>query len=171
MGDFDISFITKWVGKKPKGQYYIADLQAYSLAVLYFNGLGQKTYNELSPILGLTYLRQVQRIKRKLLEERMFMPGINIRLGTGKVAQREKRSLQNSMDGSCVIRAVELYANTYLVGEKFPANVRCYPAPANLPTLQEAKNSFSTFLKFMLMICIQLKHILLILWTSQAGIG
>ena len=84
MGDFDISFITNWVGKKPKGQYYIADLQAYSLAVLYFNGLGQKTYNELSPILGLTYLRQVQRIKRKLLEERMFMPGINIRLGTGK---------------------------------------------------------------------------------------
>lgn len=141
LSDFDISCITNWVGKKAKGQHYRADSQAYSLAVLYCNRLGQKTYNELSLILGLPYLRQVQKIKRKLLEDHMFMPGIN-EWALEKIAQREKRPLQNSMDGTCVICAVELYANTYLVGEEFPTDVRRYPDAANLPTFQGAKELF-----------------------------
>ena len=141
LSDFDISFITNWVGKKAKGQYYRADLQARSLAVLYCNRLGQKTYNELSPILGLPCLRQAQRTKRKLLEEQMFMPGIN-EWALEMVAEREKRPLQNSMDGTRIIRAVELYAETYLVGEEFPTDVRCYPDSADLPTFQGAKEVF-----------------------------
>ena len=31
------------------------------------------------------------------------------------------------MDGTRIIRAVELYRNEYLVGEEFPADVWCYP--------------------------------------------
>jgi len=50
------------------------------------------------------------KIKRKLLENQIYMPGIND-WALQKVVQKEKRPLQNSMDGTCVFRAVELYAN------------------------------------------------------------
>ena len=122
LSDFDISFMENWVSKKAKGRYCRADAQARSLAVLYCNRLGQKTYIEVSPLLGLPGVRQVQRLKRKLLETQVYMPGIN-GWALQKAAMRENRPLQNSMDGTRVIRAIELYSDKYLVGEEFPADV------------------------------------------------
>ena len=43
------------------------------------------------------------------------------------------------MDGTRVIRAIELYANNFLLGEEFPADVRNYPKPSELPTFLDAK--------------------------------
>lgn len=37
LNSFDLSSLTNWVGKKTKGQYHRADVQAHSLAVLYCN--------------------------------------------------------------------------------------------------------------------------------------
>ena len=82
-----------------------------------------------------------QRTKRKSFEGQMFMPCIN-EWAMEMVAEREKRPLQSSMDRTCVLCAVELYAETYLVGEEFPADVRCYSDAADLPTLQGAKEMF-----------------------------
>ena len=82
-----------------------------------------------------------------------------------KVAQRDKRPLQNSMDGTCVIRAVEPYANAYLVGEEFPTDVRHYPNAANLPSFQGPKKLVSIFQEFVQMISMQLKHTPLTLLT------
>lgn len=111
-----------WVSKKAKGRYCRADAQARSLAVLYCNRLGQKTYSEVSPLLGLPGVRQVQRLKRKLQETQIYMPGIN-GWALQKAAIRENRPLQNSMDCTRVIRAIELYSDKYLIGEEFPADV------------------------------------------------
>ena len=41
-----------------------------------------------------------------------------------------------------ILCIVELYANTYLVGEEFPPDVRCYPDIAHLPTFQGVKEVF-----------------------------
>ena len=71
--DFDISFMENWVNKKAKGHYCRADAQAHSLAVLYWD----KKHSEVSPLLGLPGVRQVQRLKRKLQENHNYMPGIN----------------------------------------------------------------------------------------------
>ena len=136
-----LTFLSLQTGLARRLRVNIADLQARSLAVLYCNRLGQKTYNELSPILWLPCLRQAQRTKRKLFEGQMFMPGIN-EWALEMVTEREKWPLQSSMDRTRVIRAVELYTETYLVGEEFPADVRCYSDVADLPTLQGAKEVF-----------------------------
>ena len=122
LSEFDLSFLTNWTGKKANGQYYRADIQARALAVLYCNKLGERNYNELSPLLGLPCLRQVQKIKRKLLEGEIYLPGINEWV-LQKLCERDKRPIQNSMDGTRIIRTIELYDNKYLVGEEFPADV------------------------------------------------
>ena len=50
------------------------------------------------------------------------MPGIN-GWAIRKAARRENMPLQNSMDGTRVIRAIELYRDYYLVGQEFPPDV------------------------------------------------
>ena len=40
------------------------------------------------------------------------------------------------MDGTRIIRTIELYENEYLVGDSFPANVRSFPEPHKLPKLE-----------------------------------
>ena len=57
---------------------------------------------ELSPLLGLPCLREVQKIKRKLLDEEIYIPGINEWV-LQKISQRDKRPIQNSMDGTHII--------------------------------------------------------------------
>jgi len=115
-------------------------MQARALAVLYCNKLGERNYNELSPLLGLPCLRQVQKIKRKLLDEEIYMPGINEWV-LQKISQRDKRPIQNSMDGTRIIRTIELYDNKYLVGEEFPPEIRKHPTPSHLPTFQSPKQT------------------------------
>ena len=92
------------------------------MAVLYCNRLGQKTYSELALILGLPGLRQAQRIKSKLVSDH-YMPGVN-EWAIEKAGKCEKVLLQNGMDGTRVVRAIEFYLVKYLVGEQFPIDVR-----------------------------------------------
>jgi len=51
LNQFDLSFLSNWVQKKYKGRYWRADEQARSLAILYSNRLGQRSYQELAPLL------------------------------------------------------------------------------------------------------------------------
>ena len=83
-------------------------------------------------------VRQAQKIRSKSLNEQNYMPGINS-WALKKASERKRVPLQNSMDGTRIIRAVELYRNEYLVGEEFPADVRCYPTESQLPTIQDPK--------------------------------
>ena len=54
------------------------------------------------------------------------MPGLND-WAFDKVASRsEMRPLQNGMDGTRIIRVVELYRQQYLVGEEFHPDVRLF---------------------------------------------
>jgi len=54
------------------------------------------------------------------------MPGINDWV-IEKAPRRERVPMQNSMDGTHVIHAVELCRDHYLIGEEFPSDVRSYP--------------------------------------------
>ena len=166
MADFDISFMENWVNKKAKGCYCRADVQARSLAVLYCNKLGQKTYSEVSPLLGLPGVRQVQRLKRKLQENQNYMPGIN-EWALQKVAMRENKPLQNSVDGTRVIRAIELYSDKYLIGEEFPADVRLYPKESDLPVFEDAEQIMKYIYKYGQTPSMQLKPTVLILLIPQ----
>ena len=112
-----------------------ADAQAHALAVLYSNRLGEKTYSELAPILALPGVRQAQRLKQKECEVEHYMPGIN-QWAIRKAASREFRPLQNGMDGTHVIRIIELY-HDMLIGEQFPADVRKYPKELAKPQTPE----------------------------------
>ena len=82
----------------------------------------------------------MQRLKRKLQETQIYMPGIN-GWALQKAAMRKNRPLQNSMDGTCVIRAIELYSDKYLIGEEFPADVQSYPEESNLPIFEDAEQT------------------------------
>ena len=64
------------------------------------------------------------------------MPGIND-WAIEKASARAKLPLQNGMDGTRVIRAIELYLGQYLVGEQFPPDVRNYPVEP--PSLQSSE--------------------------------
>ena len=59
------------------------------------------------PIIGLYYMQWTYLIR--IAAERKFTP------------------FQNSMDGTRVIRSVELYQNESLVGESFPPDIRAFP--------------------------------------------
>ena len=50
------------------------------------------------------------------------MPGIND--WSFKLISEKRKPFHNSMDGTRVIRTIELYENEYLVGESFPADIR-----------------------------------------------
>ena len=51
-----------------------------------------------------------------------YMPGIN-NWAIEKEGKHEKVPLQNGMNGTRVVRAIELYLDKYLVGEQFPTDV------------------------------------------------
>lgn len=61
--DLDFSLLSNWLKKKLKGRYCHADQQARSLAVLYSNKLGEKTYSEVSSMLALPGVRQARRVR------------------------------------------------------------------------------------------------------------
>ena len=132
LSQFDMSFLSNWVGKKMHGKHYHADDQARNLAILLSNKLGaEKLYTTTAPILGLPLARQAQRIRASDQSGFAYMPGLND-WAFQMVAKRELRPLQNSMDGTRVVRIIELYNNKYLVGEMFPPSVRSWPKEAEL---------------------------------------
>ena len=61
------------------------------------------------------------------------MPGLND-WALQIVAKRELRPIQNSMDGTRVVRIIELYKNKYLrlVGEMFPPSIQSWPKETEL---------------------------------------
>ncbi len=60
-----------------------------------------------------------------------YMPGLND-WAFQITAKRELRPIQNSMDGTRVVRIIELYNNKYFVGEMFPPSVRSWPKETEL---------------------------------------
>ena len=63
LSQFDLSFLSNWVGKKMHGRNHYADDQARNLAILLSNKLGEKLYTTTAPMLGLPMARQAQRIR------------------------------------------------------------------------------------------------------------
>ena len=124
LSDFDLSFLKNWIGKKAKGRYYHADEQARNLTVLYSNKLGEKMYSTTAPLLGLPCARQARKIRAQHVH--CYLPGLND-WAFEKISKRSKlKPLQNGMDGTRVIRTIELYLNKYLVGKMYPPDVRLF---------------------------------------------
>jgi len=53
LSEFDLNFISTWLGKKDKGKFYKADEQARRLVILFSNKLGEKMYSTTAPLLGI----------------------------------------------------------------------------------------------------------------------
>ena len=123
--EFYLNFLDNWLGKKVKGQYYHAGKQARRLAILLSNRLGEKMYSTTAPMIGLPLARQAQRLCASERSTFAYMPGLND--WAFIAAGNSNTPLQNSMDGTRVIRSVELYQDEYLVGESFSPDVRAFP--------------------------------------------
>lgn len=132
--EFDLNFLDNWLSKKVNGRFFHAGQQARSLAILLSNRLGEKMYSTVAPMMGLPLARQAQRLRAKECSSFTYMPGIND--WPFKIASEKHKPFHNSMDGTRVIRTIELYENEYLVGESFPADVRSFPEPHKLPKLE-----------------------------------
>ena len=126
LSEFDLSFLQNWVGKKSKGQYFRADEQARNLAILYSNKLGEKMYTTTAPLLGLPSARQARRIRAKEVGVNHYLPGFNEWAIDIASKRPVCKPIQNGMDGTRIIRMVELYLDKYLVGKEFPPDVRLF---------------------------------------------
>ena len=133
LSEFDLSFLDNWLAKKVNGRFFHAGEQARNLAILLSNRLGEKMYSTVAPMIGLPLVRQTQRLRAKECTSFTYMPGIND--WPFKVISVKRKPFHNSMDGTRVIRTIELYENQFLVGESFPADIRLFPGPHNLPKL------------------------------------
>ena len=141
LNDFDLSFLNNWLSKKIKGKYYRANEQARSLAILLSNKLGEKMYSTIAPMMGMPSHRQAQRIRAKELSRSIYMPGLND--WAFEIASKDtKRPLQNSMDGTRVVRIIERYNKEYLVGAAFSPDVRLFPSPDKLPNYKQCKAAY-----------------------------
>lgn len=69
------------------------------------------------------------------------MPGVN-EWAIEKAGKCEKVLLQNGMDGTRVVRAIEFYLVKYLVGEQFPIDVRQFP---NEPPIYKTPDELSSY--------------------------
>ena len=125
LSDFDMSFLQNWLHKKDKGRVARADEQARNLAVLFSNRLGEKMYTTTAPMLGLPSARQARRIRAKESAQRSYLPGLN-GWALDLACSREVRPLQNGMDGTRVVRVIELYQEKYLVGKEFSPELLMY---------------------------------------------
>jgi len=143
LSEFDLNFISTWLGKKDKGRYYRADEQAKRLVILFSNKLGEKMYSTTAPLLGLPTVRQARRIRAKDIKssQHVYFPGIN-RWPLEKMSRRQLKPLQNGMDGTRIIRALDLYLGQYIVGRQYPPDVRLFAeqlsiVPGNLSDLND----------------------------------
>ena len=126
LSEFDMSFLQNWLGKKSKGRYFKADEQARNLAILYSNKLGEKIYTTTAPLLGLPSARQARRTQAKDEYAHSYLPGLNnwaLQIAGNRPLLKP---LQNGMDGTRIIHTVELYLDRFLVGRKFPPDVRLF---------------------------------------------
>ena len=126
---FDLSFIKNWVGKKVNGRYFHADEQARNLAILFSNKFGEKMYTTTAPLLGLPSERHARRIRMKETKAHHYLPGLNSWAFEKAQTQSaiKQNPLQIGMDGTRIIRTIELYLDQFLVGKEFPPDVRLHP--------------------------------------------
>ena len=82
-------------------------------------------------MVGLPATQQVQRLRARERHSFAYMPGLND--WAFSVAAEQCRPYHNSMDGTRVVRTIELYQDTYLVGECFPPDYHMFPATSRLP--------------------------------------
>ena len=99
LSQFDMNFLSNWIGKKMHGRKYRADDQARNLAILLSNKLGDKLYTTTALILGLPLARQTRRIRASDKSGFSYMPGLN-EWAFHIVAERKLRPIQNNMDGT-----------------------------------------------------------------------
>ena len=105
--EFDMNILSNWLEKKSNGRFYKADQQAKRLAILFSNKLGGKMYTTTAPLLGLPTFRQAKKICARDLIDDYYMSGVN-KWPLQRLASRELiRPLQNGMDGTRVIRALD----------------------------------------------------------------
>ncbi len=119
---------------KLKGRYFHADEQAGSLAILLSNKLGYKMYSTVAPMMGLPLARQARKVRTQDLQRNCstFFTGLND-WSFKAASEREVRPLHNSMDGTRVVRTIELYSNECLLRKAFPPDVRQFPNGQKLP--------------------------------------
>ena len=84
-------------------------------------------YTTTAPMLGLPSARQARRICAKESAKRFYLPGVN-GWAMDLACSREVKPLQNGMDGTRIIRVIELYREKYLLGKEFPSDVRLWPS-------------------------------------------
>lgn len=87
-------------------------------------------YSTVAPMIGLPLARQAQRIWAKDQCSHTSMPGLN-EWALEAATSHEVRPLQMSMDGTRIVRTIELHLDTYLLGQAFPPDVRLFPNEAN----------------------------------------
>lgn len=134
LSEFDTSFLSNWLGKKGGHRFFHTDEQARNLAVLLSNRLREKMYSTIAPMMGLPGAQQAQRIRAKDRGCSTYMPGLNDWAFAS--AGSTCRPYHNSMDGTRVVRTIELYLNKYLIGDCFALDVRLHPSPQELPTAE-----------------------------------
>ena len=158
LSEFDLNFLDNWLAKKVNGRYYHAGEQARNLAILLSNRLGEILYSTVAPMMGLPLTRQAQRLRAKECSSFTYMPGIND--WPFKLASEICMPFHKSMDGTRIIRTIELYENEYLVGESFPPDVRSFPKPDNLPKLKSREQVQEYVLSVRAKVTMPLKPIL-----------
>ena len=85
-------------------------------------------YSTVSPLLGLPSERQARRLRAKEVKAHNYLPGLND-WAFEKAQQNANevcKALQIGMDGTRIIRTVELYLDQFLVGKEFPPDIRLH---------------------------------------------
>ena len=83
--------------------------------------------------------RQAQRICSKDNGNSVYLPGLND-WAFENLSLQEPTPLQISMDGSSIVRVIELYRHKYLVGESLSPDVRSWPSTEDaLPSVAPEK--------------------------------
>ena len=85
-------------------------------------------YTITAPIMGLPCARQAKRIRAKERDSTHYLPGLNEwAFEKIKNINVKRKPLQNGMDGTRVVRTIELYHGKHLIGKAFPPDVRLFP--------------------------------------------
>jgi len=127
-------FSTTITATRHNGRFFHADEQTQNIGILLSNRLGEEMYSTVAPMMGLPLAHQVQRLKAKERSLYTYMPGIYE--WPFQIASEMCLPFHNSMDGTRIMRMIELYEDTYLIGKSFPADIHLFPKPEKLPTLK-----------------------------------
>uniref|UniRef100_A0A1X7V256 Uncharacterized protein n=1 Tax=Amphimedon queenslandica TaxID=400682 RepID=A0A1X7V256_AMPQE len=86
--------------------------------------------------------RQAQRICAKKLIGNIYIAGLND--WAFDIASKNEVLLQNSMDGTRIVRIIELCNKEYLVGAAFSPDVGLFPSQNQIPNISNAKQHIAS---------------------------